>query len=154
MKHLLVLATLVLSQAALADGFYCQNVQADLNIQIFNHTDANMGTRTGSVMVLSDPRVNEGRKTIAKFTDVNTTLKSHSSVYDANVDLRYADSRAKGENIGGTKLGQLDHILVALDFSYQSPIADGQALSGAVKYVKRNGEVWTQSLRCTRYLKN
>ncbi len=154
MKHLVILATLVLSQAALADGFYCQNEQADLNIQIFNHINADMGTRTGSVMVLSDPRVNEGRKTIAKFSDVNSTLTSYSSVYNAKVDLRYSDSRAKGENIGGTKLGELDHVIVGLNFSYQKPLSNGQRLTGVVRYVKRNGDIWTQNLRCTRYLKN
>jgi hypothetical protein len=154
MKALLVLVAMVLSQNAMADGFVCQTEEGDLNIQVYNNTDPSAGTRSVSTMVLSDPAVGHGRKTIAKFTDVKGTLSSNGALYTAKVDLRMVESRAKGELIAGTKLGQLANIIVGVRFSYSQPLRHGEAVTGWAMFQKRNGQESYAQLECVRYLKN
>jgi hypothetical protein len=134
----IVLATI--SASAHADGFNCQTVDGDLTVKLYNNTAAEAGTRVGAVMIVSDPSVSGGRKTIARFTDTNGLLDSRSSRYEANVDLRFTDSARKGENILGTKLGQLDKIIADIDFSYAAPVEAGEEVSGSLILVKRNGD--------------
>ncbi len=154
MKTLIVLIAMVSAQAASADGFRCQTVDGDLNLKIYNQTSPEMGTRSAATMVLSDPHVGHGRKTIAKFSAEKGTLTSKEVAYTANVDLRFVDSSAKGENIAGTKLGELDTIKAAIGFSYNNPVADGTELAGRLVLVKRNGQKIYADLACERYLKN
>lgn len=152
MKHiLLTIATLGLTQVAMADGFVCAS--EGLNVKVYNHTDPNQGTRTGAVMVVSSPDVGFGNKTIAKFTDANRTLESKNLIYTADVDLRYKDSGRKGELIGGTKLGQLDQIKLVVYFSYGAPVKDGDEVRARLRLVKRNGESSSIAMNCIRYLK-
>lgn len=154
MKNAIIaLLTVISSTVALADGFVCTS-ESGLNLKVYNHTDAAQGTRTASVMVISDSNVGAGNKTIAKFTDVKGTLNSQSQVYTADVDLRFSDSNRKGELIGGTKLGQLAQIELAIDFSYSQPLNNGEETSAALTLTKRNGEKIVENVNCVRYLKN
>jgi hypothetical protein len=139
---------------AKADGFTCQTSDGKLNVKIFNHTDAENGTRVAAVMVLSDPAVQGGRKTIARFQDVNGVLGNRSSRYEGNVDLRFNDSNRAGENILGTKLGEVDIVIADIDFSYAAPVAAGEEVEGAFTLVKRNGAHINVDMSCARYLKN
>ncbi len=148
-----VLAIATFSASAHADGFNCQTVGGDLNVKVYNHTNPEVGTRVAAVMVVSDPAVKFGRKTIARFTQVHGVLENRASKYEANVDLRFNDSSRKGELILGTKLGQLDAIIADIDFSYAAPVADGQLVSGKLVLVKRNGDRINADLSCARYLK-
>lgn len=148
------IAASLLAANAKADGFNCQTTGGDLNVKIFNHTDAEAGTRVAAVMVLSDPAVQGGRKTIARFQDVNGVLDSRSSRYEGNVDLRFSDTKRAGENILGTKLGELDVVIADIDFSYAAPVAAGADLEGSLILVKRNGSRIHAALNCARYLKN
>ena len=150
---LAVLAIATFSASAQADGFSCQTVDGDLNVKIYNHTNPEVGTRVAAVMVVSDPAVSGGRKTIVRFTEVNGVLESRASRYEANVDLRFNDSARKGELILGTKLGQLDKIIADIDFSYAAPVAAGEEVEGKLILVKRNGDRVRADLTCARYLK-
>ncbi|HEY8280368.1 MAG TPA: hypothetical protein VIH99_12140, partial [Bdellovibrionota bacterium] len=134
---IVTLAVAAFSGSARADGFNCQTTDGSLNVKIYNHVQPSEGTRVGSVMVLSDPSVMGGRKTIARFTDVNGRLDSRSSVFTADVDLRYNDSARKGELIMGTKLGFINTITADIDFSYAYPVEDGAALDGKLTILKR-----------------
>lgn len=156
MKVLATIATAVMAFAATqakADGFICTS-ESGLVVQVYNHTQPEMGTRTGAIMIVSDSNVGFGNKTIAKFTDSTGLLKSKALVYTAKVDLRYNDSSRKGELIGGTKLGELSKILLDLNFSYSHPVAHGELVKGSVTLVKRDGTVLQETANCTRYLKN
>ena len=153
MKSLVAIMILA-STYAQADGFTCQATEHSLDIKIYNHVDPQDGTRVGAVMVLSNPSIQHGRKTIARFADANGVLENHGPLYTADVDLRFSDSSRKGELIAGTKLGELDKIKVAVVFSYASPVEDGAELEGMATLVKRNGEVIFADLVCERYLKN
>jgi hypothetical protein len=153
-KIVMMIAALTALNAAHADGFVCQTVEGDLNVKIYNHVDPSVGTRVASIMVLSDPGVSIGRKTIARFTEVQENLSSIGANYEANVDLRFSDSSRKGEIVAGTKLGQLQTIHLNVDFSYSSPIEAGEEVPGLLTLVKRNGDEITRDVECTRYLKN
>jgi hypothetical protein len=147
----IALATATAS-SALADGFVCKN--EDLAVKVYNNTEAKVGTRTAAVMVISDRNVAYGRKTIARFTDMNGRISQKGASYLADVDLRYSNSSRKGELIGGTKLGELHTIQLDVDFSYANPIPAGELVSGALTLNKRNGDTITLDLECERYLKN
>lgn len=149
-----VIVMAAFSASAQADGFNCQTEDGSINVKLINHTSPEAGTRVAAVMVLSDTAVAHGRKTIARFTDVNGVLESRSSRYEANVDLRFNDSARKGELILGTKLGQLDTVIADIDFSYAAPVAAGEEVEGKLVLVKRDGSRIKSALTCSRYLKN
>jgi hypothetical protein len=152
MKTVLFALTIAAASMAQASGFVCET-ESGLNIKVYNHTDSNQGTRKAAVMIISDSFVGGGNKTIARFTGVKQTLKSKSQTYVANVDLRFADSRNAGELIGGTKLGQLDEIVLDVMFSYASPVAAGTEVPATLTLVKRNGQSIEEEVSCVRYLK-
>jgi len=152
----LFITTLVLLSGltqARADGWVCATEDESLRVRVYNHVQPELGTRTAAVMVFSDPRVGAGRKTIARFTAGNT-LSNLGSSYEANVDLRFADSSAKGELIAGTKLGFIDTITMDVDFNYSRPVAAGELTQGDLTVVKRNGRITQLEVSCERYLKN
>jgi hypothetical protein len=151
---LAILAIATLSASAQADGFNCQTNDGSINVKIYNNTDASVGTRVGAVMVVSDPSISDGKKTIARFTDVNGTFESRSTTYVGNVDLRFNDSSLKGRNILGTKLGNIDTITADIDFSYAAPVAAGEDVEGSLRIVRRSGSPIKAAMTCSRYLKN
>lgn len=153
-KFMMVGLVLLAATQARADGFVCETLDGDLRIKLYNNTQPEEGTRNAAVMVLSDPSVQQGRKTIARFTDVNGTLANTAATYEANVDLRFADSRKKGEYLLGTRLGQLDSIIVDVQFSHGTPVRAGEELEGILIANKRNGDQIVRDLSCIRYLKN
>jgi hypothetical protein len=142
-----------LSGNAFADGFDCQTADGSTNVKIYNHVQAENGTRNGAIMILSNTAVSGGSKTIARFTDINGRLGSRSSVYVADVDLRFNDSNQKGKLLLGTKLGFVNTITADLDFSYTTPVNAGEEVSGKLTIAKRDGNLIQANLVCTRYLK-
>lgn len=152
-KVFFTFALLLAASAAKADGFVCQT-ESGLNVKVFNHVQPTEGTRTAAIMVISDSSVGDGNKTIAKFNQAQGTLSSEGSEYTADVDLRFKDSRRKGENIAGTKLGELQMIQLKVDFSYATPTEAGDESEAVLILSKRNGEVLSEGAVCTRYLKN
>ena len=154
MKNTMIaLLTLVTSTVVFADGFNCTS-ESGLNIKVYNHVDANKGTRTGSVMVISDSSVGAGNKTIAKMSDVKGTMSSKNEVYTAKVDLRFTDSSHKGELIAGTKLGMLETIKLSIDFSFAAPVKAGEQVDALLVLTKRNQSQIVENVSCVRYLKN
>jgi hypothetical protein len=157
MKTFNILATLALaalSTAAHADGFNCQTADGSVNVKLYNNTDPSVGTRVAAIMVLSDPSISSGKKTIARFTDVNGTIESRGTTYVANVDLRFNDSSLKGRNFLGTKLNNVDTITADIFFSYNDPVAAGEEVKGSLRIARRSGASIQADLSCVRYLKN
>lgn len=154
MKALIAaLAVLGTSFIAKADGFVCTS-ESGLVLKVYNHTEAQKGTRSAAVMIVSNSGVGHGNKTIATFTDAKSTVSSYKQTYIGKVDLRVLESNRKGELIGGTKLGQLDMIILSVDFSYAAPLAHGQDVGATLTLQKRNGEELIEDVNCLRYLKN
>jgi hypothetical protein len=137
-----------------ADGFNCQTLENDLNARVYNHTQPDDGTRNVAILVLSDPAVQSGRKTIAKFTDAQSTVSNTNAIYVADVDLRMRESNRGGERISGTLLRHLDQIILDIDFSYADPVEDGATTTAELTLLKRNGQRIHREMECTRYLKN
>lgn len=150
---MMILAALLSTGAAHADGFICKSADG-LNVKVFNKTDAAEGTRNGAIMVLSDANISSGSKTIATFPADNTLLSQVGASYNAHVDLRYVESSRKGELIGGTKLGQLRDIALDVDFNYGQPVPAGKKLAAELTLMKRNGAEIAIEMTCKRYLKN
>jgi hypothetical protein len=153
MKAIVFTTVLAAALSAQADGFKCET-QSGLNVQVYNHTSPEMGTRTGSTMVVSDSQIQYGNKTIAKFTAQKGTLSSSNLRYTAKVDLRVSESNRKGELIAGTKLGYVSQILLDVAFSYANPTRDGAVLPASLTVVKRDGTWVREAAVCARYLKN
>jgi len=157
MKKAILLALTVVSMApaAFADGFICQTEDRTLNVTVYNHTQPTAGTRNAAVMVLSDPRVSNGRRTIAKFTSVKRTLSNSAAQYLAKVDLRVSESNRAGEYVAGTRLGFIDSLVLDVAFRYgRQGNAAGQYHPAQVTVVMRNGQTNELSASCVRYLKN
>ena len=154
MKTLFLSLILSLSTTAFADGFKCEQHENDLSIKIFNHTNATSGTRNAAIMVLSDSSVSYGRKTIASFKSSKRKLGQNGTSYLAIVDLRVSESNRSGENILGTKLGQIKEIYVDINHKYSAPVNDGSLTDGTISIVKRNGKTLSFDITCARYLKN
>ena len=157
MKTLFVaMMAVVAASSAQAEGFKCEGVNTGVNVNVFNHVEASEGTRKVAIMIVSDSYVKSPNKTIATFTDDtdnNTLSYLGNGVYQAKVDLRYIESRRKGENVGGTKLGQLKFINLHV-FKSSTTMKNGEATDARISYLKRNGEVLEEKAICTRYLKN
>lgn len=154
MKSLYIALMLTLSVNAFADGFKCEQLDHHLNIQVYNNTRPSQGTRNAAVMVLSDASVAYGNKTIASFSASKRTLGQNGTSYFAFVDLRVSESNRAGENVLGTKLGNIQEIYVDINFDYSVPLRDGQITDGYLTVVKRNGRNTIHDITCTRYLKN
>lgn len=153
MKLLISLLTVLSATQAMADGFTCKTYDGTLAIKVYNKTQPSEGTRNAAVMILSDAGVAYGNKTIAKFT-AEGTLENSGAEYDASVDLRRVDSSRKGENILGTKLGNVASISVQVDFKYNAPVPHGTELFGLVTIGKRDGSYVSEKMDCFRYLKS
>lgn len=153
-KLIVAAAMLILGSAAHADGFICENQEGNLRIKVFHHTQPELGTRNVAVMVVSDPTISSGRKTIATFDADKALLTSSSATYTASVDLRFATSNRKGENVGGTKLGELDQVILAVNYSFNEPVAAGTEVGGEAVLVRRGSASDIRiPMVCTRYLK-
>ena len=155
MKNIIIAAVAGLSLFAgnaFADGFVCQNEAGDLKAKVFNHTQPEEGTRNAAVMILSNPQLQSGNKTIARFR-APQTLTNEAATYLARVDLRFNDHRA-GEYLAGTRLGYVKNITLAVDFSYAAPVEEGTETSALMTVKKRNGDTIKVDMVCARYLAN
>jgi hypothetical protein len=153
MKKIIIASILSLSSTAFADGFICEAQNESLKLKVFHQTEPTLGTRNSAVMILSNPDVQFGRKTIATFESDAATLTNEGATYTANVDLRFRNSNRRGELVGPTKLGEIKHIVLAVDFSYARPVAQGTQSLGELTLIKRNGDQAEMDMVCTRYLK-
>jgi hypothetical protein len=155
MKNLMVATLLLISAPAFADGFVCQTSNGDLDIKVYNNTDASQGTRTGAILVLSNPEESQGDQTIARFKDAKGTLSNSASTYTANVDLRFKDQSNKDALVAGqVTLADLDTVELYVAFSYAQPVAAGDTVDGELTLNTRGGDSIQFDVSCTRYLKN
>jgi hypothetical protein len=125
MKTLLASLVLTFSLTALADGFKCEQIDHNININVFNKTNPSEGVRNAAIMIFSDASISYGRKTIATFSSEKNKLDQTGTSYSAKVDLRVKESNRAGENLLGTKLGQLKEIHLTIDHFQNFPSRDG-----------------------------
>jgi hypothetical protein len=135
MKKIIVLASMVLAQAAHADLTRCQTADGAVRVKA-----------SSAVLVISDSSIQPGNKTTARFTAENGTLKVEPSsddatVYTGDVDLRFNDTSLGGRNLLGTKLGYVDTIEVQV-------FGGDRQGQGEITLNKRNGQTITAELSC------
>jgi len=164
MKTLALIAVVLGSiTTAHADGFRCEGANTGITIQVYNHTNPEIGTRVPAVMVVADSMVRSPNKTVAVFNWENKTLAYlGNGLFQGKVDLRYIETSRKGENIAGTKLGYLQSINLQIlshfgknfDYSRADQFKNNEILDSRISYIKRNGEILEEKAICSRYLKN
>jgi hypothetical protein len=150
----LILMLSVIAAPAMADGFECENLSENVRIQVYNEVQPSRGTRSSAVMVISDPSVKPGRKTIAKFEAADGLLDKVDTAFVGKVDLRFSSSGRAGENLASTKLGEVDQVILDIDFHYSEPVEDEAALPGMLILKLRSGEYRQVPMACERYLKH
>lgn len=150
LKNLIIGSLLLAGASASADGFICRAVGENLNVTVYNSTKA---PRLAHVMIVSDPTIAYGRQTIARFFRETGTLTNRGASFVGIVDPNQPDTSRAGENIAGTKLGQLKEMALTVDFSYARPVAEGEELEGLLVLTKRSGDVIDVRMECLRYLK-
>ncbi len=146
-----------ITATAHADGFDCQARNTGLLIHVVNSPNPATGTRTPETMTLFNPLLKPGQQEIVRFSNQNRTLSYLGrGNYLGEVDRRFLDSGRQGENIAGTKLGQLKSILLDIEFSYAHSDIE---LANSVKevpakifYLKRTGEILEEAATCKRFL--
>jgi hypothetical protein len=153
MKTVFAMIAVLFGSQAFADGFVCENLQQGIRVKVFNHTQAEDGTRNAAIMVVSDLTVKNGRKTIATFEDSDSLLTNDGATYTSKVDLRFSGSDRKGELLLGTKLGEVKFMILDIDYSYAAPVEDGAIVDGEFILKQRDGEVIRTNVICIRYLK-
>ncbi len=147
---------LLLAAPAQADGFVCYSEAEQLQIQVYNHVNPEDGTRTPSVMILSDLSMEEGHRFIAKFSAENGELFADGARYFARtVAPSEPELESSSEDIIllGHSLGTLLELSLAIDFSYERPVAFGQEMLGVLEFVEQDGQVSWIDMMCTRYLR-
>ena len=111
------------------------------------------GTKNSAVMVVSDPAVSAGRKTVAVFTAEEGTLVNTGSKYYGNVDERF-NNIPKGEYLSGTRIDYLKSIILDVEFTYSAPVSFGSLVEGWMILTRENGSQIKEAVLCERYLKN
>ena len=154
MKTVLILLAALTTTNVLASGFICEALDADLDIKVYNKVMPAEGTKNPAIMVLSNPTISQGRKTIAVFKETNGLLTKNGQMYVAKVDHRFNDTGRKGELLAGTNIGNVKQVILNLDFSYAFPVDSGDYVPGTLSIVRRNGNTIHLELECERYLKN
>ncbi|MGE0762691.1 MAG: hypothetical protein AB7N80_05385 [Bdellovibrionales bacterium] len=151
-KAILISILTLIGSQAMADGFVCRSTEESLALAVFNQTTT-PATRSAEIMVISDPQIGFGHQTIARFTKDTGTLTNRGAHYVGTVNPLVPDSSRKGENIAGTKMGQLKEVQLHVDFTYSRPVPEGEELEGTLTLVKLNGELIELEMECLRYLK-
>jgi hypothetical protein len=159
-----MMGTLVLAAVSHADGFKCDSLEGDVRIAVYNETAAEAGTRSASKMVVSNPLLKVGERTLAVFTAEEGNLTSGSALeaqqegdsgymtYTGNVDLRFRNVK-KSEAIMGAAIADMDALKLDVYFTYGQNLAKGEEVQGLIDLVKRDGVHEYRSAVCTRYLK-
>lgn len=145
---------LAIASQARADGFICGTDDRELQIQVYNKTNPAQGTRTASVMVLSDPTEEAGQQTLGRFTQINETLTNQGPVYTAFVQDAISNGHEVSEFAAGTRLKQVRTIHLSVNFNYANPVPDNAIVSGTLTFEKLNGSMTEKQITCNRYLKN
>lgn len=149
MKVVLVLMMLVVP-SAFADGFVCYSKDRNLKIKMLNNVQPSQGTRTGSMMIVSDQAIARGKKTTVVFDSEEDTLTTDGTFWNGIVP----EQVKVGRNIAGTKLGHISTFVVNVDHNYNHPVARGTEIYGHLIVTKIDGSKLSQDLICYRYLKN
>lgn len=151
-------ATLALASVCKADGFLCRSANGNLNVKVYDSVQNVYGTRSAAYMIISNPQLHSGVRTLAVFSSAQGTLRAYSHsgayrTYRGKVDLRFNNVR-KGQFVLSEPMAKLASVRLHIYFNYnRSQIANGGEVMGVVDLVERNGHHVYSETSCTRYLK-
>jgi len=149
---LLLTAFLGLPSLAHAAGFVCIDVDQDTRIDVYlSSLDPQGPAPVATKLVLLDPSRSAKRQNIATFDVNDGLLQTSGSQVRAVVDLTKPGTSRGGERVGGTRLNQLEALVLNIDVSYEEPINEGARYSAEVTYVKKNGQELHQDFDCNLF---
>jgi hypothetical protein len=149
-KAFITVAGFLLGGLAHADGFICESYAANLRIKVYDQIDMSVP----AAMIVSDPSRTDHR-TIASFKQESCLLSQSGSTYSAKVDLRYSGSRESDQIITGVALGEVDQIVLQVDYNVTMPLTDGAELPGKMTVTLRSGAAPIElEALCERYIKD
>ncbi len=138
---------------ALADGFVCRLPdEGNLRIRVYNETSREDGTRNVAALVLSNPSLRAGERTIARFLPEQELLESSGTSYYVDVGPRVKRMRG-GKYLLGTRLKHIDRLTLDVAFNYAKPVPEGTEVPAFLEIQKTNGDVFWTDMICERYLK-
>lgn len=147
---------IIAPQGVLADGFICEAINDNLEVRVFNHTKASVGTRNVSVMVVSDPTLNFGERTLLSLNSKQNSLVSRGAHYNAslNFNSNEVSKEVADKPILGIKLSEIKNIALRVNFSYAYPVKKGTIVDAILTLIDRNDNSHQSAFNCERYLKN
>ena len=149
---------LALASVSKADGFICTTPNGDLNVKVFDHVYSYLGTRNAARMIVSNPQLEPGNRTLAVFSSEqgtlwNSTNRGEYLTYTGHVDLRFNNIH-KSQLILSEPVAKLYAVRLRVYFNYRkSHMRDGTPVFGALDLVTRRGRHIYSETSCTRYLK-
>lgn len=139
-----------LATPAFADGFVCEAPAENINIRVFNRTDPGQGTRNVAVMVVSDPSLPFGKRTVARFEADEGRVSNVGTVYTAVMNPQ---PMVISKTIAGMRLAQIQEVLLRVDFKYRRPVEHGTIVGAVLELYNINGDQLWVDMDCARYLK-
>ena len=153
-----ILVTLAFASVSRADGFTCRSTDGNLSVKVFDYVHSRYGTRNPAVMVVSNPKLPRGYRTLAVFSSADGTLQAISHrgeyrTYVGRVDFN-SNSIHKHVFVLSDPMTNLAAVQLHIYFNYnKSRIANGGEVMGVVELVSRNGRHIYSETSCKRYLK-
>jgi len=152
---IIALAALIITTTAHADGFRCLTQDHKIKATVYDNVQPAKGTRNGAIMILSQASQDSDKSTLAVFRGDNGSLTNRGPVYTGNVDMRFAEvNQALANDEAPINMADMSQIILNIDYNMNSPVPAGEVVTGLITFNKRSGPPSTESVICTRYLKN
>jgi len=145
-----------IGSSAFADGFRCQGLTFGTKIEVYNQLKPSQGTRNVNIMIVSDPVLAKGERTIATFSQDQNLIIQKGATYIATVDSRFKTVKDGDRKIADTMLSELSTIQLTVNFNYttDTPSKNGEKYSALITYTHENGATSSENASCIRYKKN
>jgi len=145
-----------IGSSAFADGFRCQGLTFGTKVEVYNQLKPSQGTRNVKIMVVSDPALAKGTRTIATFSQDQNLIIQKGATYIATVDSRYKTVKEGDRKIADTLLSELATIELSVNFNYatDTPSKIGEKYSALITYTHESGATSSENATCIRYKKN
>lgn len=150
MKWLFILFAFF-SASAHATGYVCESTNRDLVARVFEDK-----IQSGqAVMILSNPRLSEGNRLIARFVKVEGFTTNDTATYQAQPSL---DARPvhwdPEETVSGVPLQDVSLFRLVVEFAWGRPRLNGEYVPGKILITTVKNEIKEVLIDCYFYSKD